>query len=333
MSFLKWCSIYTFRAVFVMFMIVLISTHKTKAVEGNLVYLADANTGNQVALFDFGAGTINLQTLPENLTFVAFDLGDFAKSVVFYIDGIKVKTENFAPFAIAGDKSGNLNPYDIPVGTFTLSVEYYAERNGQGELVEADHIDFCVISLTDTPAIIFNSDQVVFEIEAGAQKNFVLDIELQETTDDYFVELGEFVQLPEWMQIGDPLVLGENSFSVDASNLLPGEYNIPVNFDLHLTANPCFIKYAFSLIRIRVNPSNRIFVSGFQMVNSTNSQPTCHLSEDFFPIAENVFTDDWYCLADSFSVVTETYGDAESVVIEYSYTALGKKTNLCNCIE
>ena len=324
MNIMRLCSIHAFRAFILIFISTLFSIYQARAVEGNLVYLADTDTGDPVAFFDFGKGTINLQTLPGNLTFVAFESGSSVKSVVFYINGVKVKTENFAPYAIAGDQAGNLNPFNIPEESFQLSVKYFSERNGQGDVLLEDYIDFCVVNLTDTPIVQFNSDNMVFELDAGTQRDFVLDIQLQDTEDEYLISIERPENIPGYVIKDDFMFFGQNPFKINASNLLPGEYNIPVNFELQLASNPCFSINAFTMIRVRIFPSNNMFVSGFQVINSENGQHGCDLLAGPFTTDGHVFTYDWFCLPDSLSIETKTYGDVESVVIEYSYTAPGE---------
>ncbi|MDZ7848270.1 MAG: hypothetical protein U5L96_16770 [Owenweeksia sp.] len=53
-------------------------------------------------------------------------------SVIFSIGGIPIKTENVAPYTIAGDKASGYNEWKPQNGTYVLSATAYDGGNGNG---------------------------------------------------------------------------------------------------------------------------------------------------------------------------------------------------------
>jgi glucose/arabinose dehydrogenase len=53
-------------------------------------------------------------------------------SVVFAVDGVITRTENSAPFSIAGENGTDYLPWSVPTGTRTLTVTPYSGANGTG---------------------------------------------------------------------------------------------------------------------------------------------------------------------------------------------------------
>lgn len=91
---------------------------------------------------------IDYATLPtEHLSIRANTVPSKVGSVVFELNGRKVKTENIVPYAIAGDDpKGNYNPWELPVGSHTLMATPYATHSGKGEKSTPLTVNFKVIN-------------------------------------------------------------------------------------------------------------------------------------------------------------------------------------------
>jgi hypothetical protein len=67
-------------------------------------------------------------------------------SVRWRIDGVTVRTENYAPYAIGGDASGgsDLLPYAFPYGTHVLEVTAFSGVNASGSSLKQLTLTFTV---------------------------------------------------------------------------------------------------------------------------------------------------------------------------------------------
>lgn len=79
----------------------------------------------------------------ENITIVS--------SVKFLLDGVEIRTENTAPFAVAGDNSGDYLPWNIASGSHTLSVIPYAGTNAAGAAGTPVDVAFTVTGTPPSP--------------------------------------------------------------------------------------------------------------------------------------------------------------------------------------
>jgi hypothetical protein len=68
--------------------------------------------------------------------------------VRWVLDGKTVATENYAPYAIGGDNSGNLNPFAFSQGAHTVTAIAFSGQNGSGTQLGTITRSFTV---TDTP--------------------------------------------------------------------------------------------------------------------------------------------------------------------------------------
>ncbi len=91
--------------------------------------------------------TLNLATLPtRNLNVRANTSPATVGSVRFGLDGIpNYKTENVAPYALAGDNGGNYNPWTPAVGQHTLTATPYTEGGAGGTAGTALTVGFTVV--------------------------------------------------------------------------------------------------------------------------------------------------------------------------------------------
>ena len=97
------------------------------------IIVINANTQQKVDSFYHDAYTVDFAALGiQHLNLVVTTVPQSVGSVVFTLDGSLFRTENVAPYAIAGDAKGTYNPWTPAVGTHTLSITPYAQSNGQG---------------------------------------------------------------------------------------------------------------------------------------------------------------------------------------------------------
>jgi hypothetical protein len=89
--------------------------------------------------------TITLSTDSSSLNIRA-DVSGTVGSVAFFLDGKLVRTENNAPYSIAGDNSGNYLPWTPTVGGHVLRVVPYQYDNRSGAIGTAMEISFTVKS-------------------------------------------------------------------------------------------------------------------------------------------------------------------------------------------
>ena len=132
----------------------LINTDSNQPVS-NVGLLKD-NANKELSVF-------TLSELPTNLSFRAnVEQGDLGVgSVTFELNGKLIKTENIAPYAIAGDDNpvGNFNAWTLPLGFHTLVVTPYSEAGAGGQVGRSLELRFLVnaisVSLIDADSNLF----------------------------------------------------------------------------------------------------------------------------------------------------------------------------------
>ncbi len=67
-------------------------------------------------------------------------------SVIFKVDGVNFRTENGAPYAIAGNTGSNYDPWTPSLGNHTLVVTPYSGSNGSGTVGTPITVNFSVIN-------------------------------------------------------------------------------------------------------------------------------------------------------------------------------------------
>jgi hypothetical protein len=100
-----------------------------------VVRLTLMNADNDQPLFSITEGmTINLGDLPtQNLNVRAETLPSLVGSVRFALDGnSNYRTETAAPYALAGDDSGNYRPWTLTVGSHTMTASPYTGSGATG---------------------------------------------------------------------------------------------------------------------------------------------------------------------------------------------------------
>jgi hypothetical protein len=111
--------------------------------------LINADTDTVIAPLVNGQ-VINIQTLPTQNLNIAATGNALTSKITFSLAGALAKsgTENFAPFALYGDISGNYLPQLFPVGNYTLSATPLTASNAPGAPTV---ISFTVASSQATP--------------------------------------------------------------------------------------------------------------------------------------------------------------------------------------
>lgn len=79
------------------------------------------------------------EAIPENSSIVATPSAPVG-SAVFSLNGKAVQTENVVPYALFGDKRGDLRMGDLPAGEHVLEVAFYEGKNGKGALLGSDSV-------------------------------------------------------------------------------------------------------------------------------------------------------------------------------------------------
>lgn len=101
--------------------------------------LLDASTDLVIGAFTSGA-TLDISS-GKTYSVVA-EPGSGVKSVVFVLDGVKVRTEGFAPYSIAGETGPDFAPWVPSAGNHTLVVTPFAGSNGTGQAGTAISVSF-----------------------------------------------------------------------------------------------------------------------------------------------------------------------------------------------
>ncbi len=152
--------------------------------------LVNADTDTDIQTLKNG-DTIDLASVGTKLSIRANTVPSVVGSVRFgYDDDVSVRTENTAPYALAGDYRGDYRSWTPTVGRHTLTATPYSERSGGGTSGSALSISFTVTegptgSVNQPPTA--NPDTV--SVQPG--KTFVLDVLANDHDED-----------------GDPLTIG-----------------------------------------------------------------------------------------------------------------------------
>jgi hypothetical protein len=115
--------------------IVLAAPVAAPAAEVTRFVLVDADTDRDIAPLQDGA-TIDRRKVGGTIN-VRADVSGSVGSVRFQIDGRTVRTENVAPYALAGDNNGDYNAWSIGGGRHILTATPYSERGATGEAGKA----------------------------------------------------------------------------------------------------------------------------------------------------------------------------------------------------
>ncbi len=102
---------------------------------------------------------LDINTLPRYVNIRANTNPNKVGSVVFILDGKKVRTENGVPYALAGDNpSGDYHNWTLPLGDHTLTAIPYSKYNGKGTEGTALTIHFTVVGQRVASFTLINAD-------------------------------------------------------------------------------------------------------------------------------------------------------------------------------
>ncbi|MEM9327694.1 MAG: T9SS type A sorting domain-containing protein, partial [Bacteroidota bacterium] len=200
------------------------------------------NTGTGSVISSLDNATIDLQDpVFEQITVIAETTPAVVGSLVFYLDGQPIKTENFKPYAIAGDrnKGQQLFPKNFEVGEFELTVVPYSKPGGQGLMGAPKTITFNVVeglageaasrlasvdpSVEQTTPM---EELVVFPVPFSSSLQFALEANTEEELQMQLIDLSGRALITGTYKV----VTGSNHLSLDVSRLyLPrGTYLVKI---------------------------------------------------------------------------------------------------------
>jgi hypothetical protein len=155
-------------------------------------------------------------------------------SVVFYLNGKYVRTENSAPYSLNGDGSGGYISWPAKVGNYTLTVQPFSKPFGGGIAGDPLTVHFSVIK----GAVTAHSTSVAREGEETAQQEATLTVYPVPVRDEFSISLqgytGSAVQLIIRNVQGEPIYneylstekAQQHSISASKLNLQTGVYYI-----------------------------------------------------------------------------------------------------------
>ena len=107
--------------------------------------LVDADKNRDVGPLSSGM-TISLGELGSALNVRADPISPpGVGSIVFTLNGAFVRTENVAPYALAGDRKGKYLSWTPPVGQNTITATSYSESKGSGTVIAFVSVSFTVV--------------------------------------------------------------------------------------------------------------------------------------------------------------------------------------------
>jgi hypothetical protein len=110
--------------------------------------LVNADTDKDIGLLTEGY-TINFTTIGTNKLNVRANTNPATVgSVVFTLDGVRIITENGAPYALKGNSGTNYYPWTPTVGSHTLTATPYSGADASGTVGTAKTVQFTVVSST-----------------------------------------------------------------------------------------------------------------------------------------------------------------------------------------
>ncbi|QMU30569.1 lectin-like domain-containing protein [Adhaeribacter radiodurans] len=126
--------------------------HVIYQIVNNLV-LVNAETDQDIKTLENGE-VIDLATLPtRNVNIRAITYPEKVGSVLFNLNNWLMVKENFAPYAIGGNKLENYRPWALPTGKHTLTVSPYELKNATGHKGQSYTVKFTVVDPLATTRI------------------------------------------------------------------------------------------------------------------------------------------------------------------------------------
>ncbi len=114
--------------------------------------LVDAGTNADIRNLSL-TDTIDPGTDGSSLTLRAVTDPGVVGSVIFQLDGVNVRTESVAPYAFAGDNSGDYNPMDLSPGDHVIRAIPFSESGGGGTEGEAMTVNLFIGDGDNYPGI------------------------------------------------------------------------------------------------------------------------------------------------------------------------------------
>jgi len=237
------------------------------------IILIDTDNSEVVKELDDG-DQVNLKNTP-NFSIVAIpEYDNFDGSIAFYLNDRLIKTENWGPYAINGDKGDKFNPIDLKPGKYTLTVVPYTRDNRKGQKGNSTTISFNVIDSQETTALVLvnaDTDEDIVQIPnvVAVSLDVFPEINIKALVNDNEVGSVEFRVNGEVFSVDNeaPFSLGDEvNGDYMALDLPPGEYTI--------TAVPFSMDNALGTIGTPLSRTlileNNFAVTAFQLWDAAN---------------------------------------------------------------
>lgn len=283
-----------------------------KTTESPGVSIVNAKTGEEIDDIEFAV--YNLAELPNELTIVDFYTGfldpDDVESVKFILNGKFIRTENFVPYALAGDNNGQYHPFNFTPGEYELETVYYSGNRATGTKLGSTIVYFTII---DVPPIVFEATKVNATVAAGNQTTAHFNIIVENVDFDYSLNLDERY-IPSWLSFPNPMKVGRNKVKIIADNLAPGIYtpNNPILVTLEATSIP-FSQAAEIDVEIEVSDSDNLLVFGFTIVDAETDR-------DVYSYTGDGASQNYFSMPSMFNIRADVNPEVVgSVKFEYAY--------------
>lgn len=183
---------------------------------------------------------IDVNTLFSSFSIMASTYPAEVGSVVFKLDGQRLRTENVAPYASGGDKNGDFFSLNLDAGTYTMTAIPYSEQRGGGDAGQELSVTFEVFNSDSIAYFMLVNSETDEELESIADGDVIelIDDELEEFT-IAAVAAPEMVGSVEFMLDGK-LIQVESAMPYSASGDRDGNYRkLRISEGEHtLTATP-----------------------------------------------------------------------------------------------
>ena len=124
---------------------------------------------------------VDVADVGGDLSLIAVPVADAGvKSAAFLVDGKRSRIENVAPYALAGDVSGDYNAWGLTPGEHSVNVLLFDGPNASGNLILSEDISFTLVdsggpdptsSGVELVLIDAEADLDLFTLEDGAEVN------------------------------------------------------------------------------------------------------------------------------------------------------------------
>lgn len=303
------------------------------ALGGSSLSLFDAEKDEVIEAF-LESRQYNLADLPAQLTLVDEPFLSGVESVVFFVNGMELRTENIAPFSLGGDIDGDLFAFDFQAGEYNIEVKYYSQDNGMGAFLGFNGVSLCFYNLPELP--LFQTDLPLLTISGTTAQFLEASLEAGEKAEvNFFLEADAQLLIDQlsfshpWLSLKAPLQAGNNTLIIDASNLPASDfvYDESINLSASLPDVPCRKFFHSFRVSLRVLPSEAISVTQLTIVDADEDKDACAAfgtgPRDIPTVTTFAF--DAGCLPENFNFRASTYGEVKSVIFQYAYTAPGEE--------